>query len=106
MICLCRLDRVQMMRQGHHEQVSTATDLPVVVHVGDVARHLRTDSSASRDGVSVSIQGGDVSLDTIPDSSCSDTASERTAGYQIISRFGETKNMVDNFIRFIRFLIS
>ena len=101
MICLCRHDRVQMMRQGHHEQVSAAAGLPVVVHVGDVARHLRTDSSASRDGVSVSIQGGDVSLDTIPDSSSSDAAGERTAGYQIISRFGETKNRVENFIRFL-----
>ena len=102
MIGLCGLDRVQVMRQGHHEQVAGAAGLPVVVHVGDVARHLRTDSSAGRDGRRVSVKYGDVSLDTVPDSSCSDASRERTAGYQIISGFGETRNIfMDIFIWFL-----
>ena len=80
-----------MVWQCHHEEVTIATSLPVVLHVGEVTSYLCTDGSSSGDGGRMIVQGGDVSLNSIPDTSCSNASSERTTCYQVISRFGEAE---------------
>ena len=94
MISLLSLDCVEVVWQSHHEEVAIATSLPVVLHVGEVTSYLCTDGSSSGDGGRMIVQGGDISLNSIPDTSCSDASCERTACYQVISRFGEADERI------------
>ena len=108
MISLLSLDCVEVVWQSHHEEVAIATSLPVVLHVGEVTSNLGTDGSSSGDGGRMIVQGGDVSLDSIPDTSCSEASCERTACYQVISRFGEADERIFLYVYTINlsYLIS
>ena len=108
MISLLSLDCVEVVWQSHHEEVAIATSLPVVLHVGEVTSYLCTDGSSSGDGGRMIVQGGDISLDSIPDTSCSDASSEWTAGYQVVSRFGEAdeRSSLQMYTFNITYLIS
>ena len=56
MIGLSGYESVQVVRQSHHQQLTTALGLPVVVHVGHVSSHLSTDCSSNRNLVCMTVQ--------------------------------------------------
>ena len=98
MISLLSLDCVEVVWQSHHEEVAIATSLPVILHVGEVTSYLCTDGSSSGDGGRMIVQSGDISLDSIPDTSCTNASCEWTTGYQVISRFGEADDRISLYV--------